>query len=108
MAHAAVRDHKGDYGIDGSFHTVSARGQAIGVARKRIAALSPWEARDGAPPSDVDDFDHAGSCPYEGAQLGISYPPVVVIDSTAGNGVEPQWDATIGTAPGEWAVVRHA
>ena len=27
----AVRDHQGDYGIDGSFHTISARGQAIGV-----------------------------------------------------------------------------
>ena len=26
-----MREHKGDYGIDGSFHTVSARGQAIGV-----------------------------------------------------------------------------
>ncbi|UQX11146.1 class I SAM-dependent methyltransferase [Candidatus Mycobacterium methanotrophicum] len=25
-------DHNGDYGIDGSFHTVSARGQAIGVS----------------------------------------------------------------------------
>jgi methyltransferase family protein len=37
--------------------------------------------------------------------LGVSG---VVIDSTPGNGVEPQWDATIGTAPGEWAVVRHA
>jgi hypothetical protein len=33
--------------------------------------------------------------------LGVSG---VVIDSTPGNGVEPQWDATIGTAPGEWAV----
>ena len=30
MIHA-VRDHQGDYGIDGSFHTISARGQAIGV-----------------------------------------------------------------------------
>ena len=37
--------------------------------------------------------------------LGVSG---VVIDSTPGSGVEPQWDATIGTAPGEWAVVRHA
>ncbi len=27
----AIRKHKGDYGIDGSFHTISARGQAIGV-----------------------------------------------------------------------------
>jgi hypothetical protein len=37
--------------------------------------------------------------------LGVSG---VVIDSTPGNGVEPQWDATIGTAPEEWAIVRHA
>ncbi|UQX11474.1 class I SAM-dependent methyltransferase [Candidatus Mycobacterium methanotrophicum] len=27
-----VREHKGDYGIDGSFHRVSARAQAIGIA----------------------------------------------------------------------------
>ena len=26
-----MHDHRGDYGIDGWFHTVSARGQAIGV-----------------------------------------------------------------------------
>jgi len=32
MTETAIREHKGDYGIDGSFHTVSARGQAIGVA----------------------------------------------------------------------------
>jgi arsenite methyltransferase len=31
MAYATVREHKGDYGIDGSFHTISARGRAIGV-----------------------------------------------------------------------------
>jgi arsenite methyltransferase len=37
MAHAAVRKHKGDYGIDGSFHTVSARGQAIGVVAASAA-----------------------------------------------------------------------
>jgi hypothetical protein len=37
--------------------------------------------------------------------LGVSG---VVIDSTHGSRVEPQWVATIGTAPGEWAVVRHA
>jgi arsenite methyltransferase len=41
MAHAAVRGHKGDYGIDGSFHIVSARGQAalVGVD---CAALAVW------------------------------------------------------------------
>src|SRR6201997_3206933 len=41
MAHATVREHKGDYGIDGSFHKVSARGQAIGVA-VQAAALAVW------------------------------------------------------------------
>jgi arsenite methyltransferase len=41
MAHAAVPGHKGDYGIDGSFHTISARGQAamLGVD---CAALAVW------------------------------------------------------------------
>jgi arsenite methyltransferase len=43
MAHATVRERKGDYGIDGSFHTVSARGQAIGVATQ-AAALAVWSA----------------------------------------------------------------
>ena len=38
-------------------------------------------------------------------RLGVSG---VVIDSTPGNGVDPQSDATIATVPGEWAVVRHA
>jgi arsenite methyltransferase len=32
MAHAVVQQRRGNYGIDGSFHTVSARGQAIGIA----------------------------------------------------------------------------
>jgi arsenite methyltransferase len=41
VAHATVREHKGDYGIDGSFHKVSARGQAIGVA-VQAAALAVW------------------------------------------------------------------
>ena len=41
MAHATVREHKADYGIDGSFHTISARGQAIGVA-VQAAALAVW------------------------------------------------------------------
>jgi arsenite methyltransferase len=36
-----VRDHQGDYGIDGSFHTISARGQAIGIAVD-AAALAVW------------------------------------------------------------------
>ncbi|WP_292981736.1 class I SAM-dependent methyltransferase [Mycobacterium sp.] len=31
MAHQMPRDHKGDYGIDGSFHIISARGQAVGI-----------------------------------------------------------------------------
>jgi SAM-dependent methyltransferase len=41
MVDTAVREHKGDYGIDGSFHTISARGQAIGVAVD-AAALAVW------------------------------------------------------------------
>ncbi|MBV8178381.1 MAG: class I SAM-dependent methyltransferase, partial [Mycobacterium sp.] len=36
-----MREHKGDYGIDGSFHTISARGQAIGIA-VQAAALAVW------------------------------------------------------------------
>ena len=35
--------HRGDYGIDGSFRTVSARGQAIGVVAQ-AAALAVWAA----------------------------------------------------------------
>ncbi|BBY04271.1 class I SAM-dependent methyltransferase [Mycobacterium seoulense] len=34
-----MHDHRGDYGIDGSFHTVSARGQAIGLAAQTVALL---------------------------------------------------------------------
>lgn len=41
MTDIAVREHKGDYGIDGSFHTVSARGQAIGLG-VGSAALLVW------------------------------------------------------------------
>jgi SAM-dependent methyltransferase len=41
MAHATVREHKGDYGIDGSFHRVSARDQAIGIG-VQAAALAVW------------------------------------------------------------------
>jgi arsenite methyltransferase len=41
MTHIAVQEHKGDYGIDGSFHKVSARGQAIGIAVD-VAALAAW------------------------------------------------------------------
>jgi SAM-dependent methyltransferase len=40
MAHA-VREHKGDYGIDGAFHTVSARTQTTGIAAD-VAALAVW------------------------------------------------------------------
>ena len=36
-----VHDHRGDYGIDGSFHTISARGQAIGIGAE-AAALAVW------------------------------------------------------------------
>ena len=36
-----VHDHRGDYGIDGSFHTISARGQAIGIGAQ-AAALAVW------------------------------------------------------------------
>lgn len=43
MTHAMPRDHKGDYGIDGSFHTISARGQAIGIG-VQAAALAVWSA----------------------------------------------------------------
>ncbi|OBH26947.1 methyltransferase [Mycobacterium sp. E342] len=38
-----MHDHRGDYGVDGSFDTVSARGQAIGVAAQ-TAALAGWAA----------------------------------------------------------------
>jgi arsenite methyltransferase len=38
-----VRERKGDYGIDGSFHAVSARAQAVGVAAES-AALLLWAA----------------------------------------------------------------
>jgi arsenite methyltransferase len=41
VTHTAAREHKGDYGIDGSFHTISARGQAIGVG-VQAAALAVW------------------------------------------------------------------
>ncbi|HYB82030.1 MAG TPA: SAM-dependent methyltransferase, partial [Mycobacterium sp.] len=36
-----MHDHRGDYGIDGSFHTISARGQAIGIGAE-AAALAVW------------------------------------------------------------------
>jgi arsenite methyltransferase len=41
MTQTAIREHKGDYGIDGSFHTISARGQAVGIAAD-AAALALW------------------------------------------------------------------
>ena len=34
MTHAMPPDHKGDYGIDGSFKVISARGQAIGIGMR--------------------------------------------------------------------------
>jgi arsenite methyltransferase len=43
MAHTTVREYKGDYGIDGSFHTISARQQAIGVG-VQVTALAAWSA----------------------------------------------------------------
>lgn len=36
-----VHDHQGDYGVDGSFHTVSARVQAIGIVAQ-ATALAVW------------------------------------------------------------------
>lgn len=36
-----MRNYQGDYGVDGSFHTISARGQAVGVAAQ-CAALAVW------------------------------------------------------------------
>ncbi|TAM73336.1 class I SAM-dependent methyltransferase [Mycobacterium sp.] len=36
-----MHDHQGDYGIDGSFHKVSARTQAIGIGAQ-AAALAVW------------------------------------------------------------------
>jgi arsenite methyltransferase len=36
-----VHDHRGDYGIDGSFFSISARGQAIGIGAQ-AAALAVW------------------------------------------------------------------
>ena len=36
-----VHDHRGNYGIDGSFHTLSARGQAMGIGAD-VAALAVW------------------------------------------------------------------
>jgi arsenite methyltransferase len=43
MSHAMPPNHKGDYGIDGSFNTVSARGQAVTVGAAS-AALAAWSA----------------------------------------------------------------
>ena len=43
MAHVIERERKGDYGIDGSFHTISARQQAIGIG-VQAAALAAWSA----------------------------------------------------------------
>src|SRR5580692_10767689 len=35
-----MRDHQGDYGYDGSFHTVSARGQVVAVAVSSTALFA--------------------------------------------------------------------
>lgn len=43
MAPTTVRECKGDYGIDGSFHIISARQQAIGIG-VQVAALAAWSA----------------------------------------------------------------
>jgi arsenite methyltransferase len=43
MLTVTVRERKGDYGIDGSFHTISARAQAVGVVVE-CAALLLWAA----------------------------------------------------------------
>lgn len=36
-----MHDHQGDYGIDGSFHRISARGQVIGIGAQS-AGLAVW------------------------------------------------------------------
>lgn len=41
MADATAFEHNGDYGIDGSFHAISARAQAIGLAVQAIV-LQLW------------------------------------------------------------------
>ncbi|OBI85897.1 class I SAM-dependent methyltransferase [Mycobacterium sp. 1245805.9] len=38
-----MHDHRGDYGIDGSFHTISARTQGVAVCAQ-AAALAVWAA----------------------------------------------------------------
>ena len=47
--HAMPRDHQGDYGIDGSFKVISARGQAIGIGlwSAALAATSAISAERG-------------------------------------------------------------
>jgi hypothetical protein len=56
MEHATPRDHKGDYGIDGSFHTIAARGQRASGAiapregwqrGERRVRIEQWEKRYG-------------------------------------------------------------
>jgi arsenite methyltransferase len=49
MSHAMPRDHQGDYGIDGSFDIISARGQAIsiGIGAAALAATSAVNAKRG-------------------------------------------------------------
>ncbi|BBX48076.1 class I SAM-dependent methyltransferase [Mycobacterium cookii] len=43
MSHALPPDRQADYGIDGSFHTLSARQQAIGIG-VQASALAVWSA----------------------------------------------------------------
>ncbi len=49
MSHAMPRDHQGDYGIDGSFNIISARGQAVsvGVGAAALAVSSAISASRG-------------------------------------------------------------
>jgi hypothetical protein len=42
------------------------------------------------------------------AQVFFATNQKLNISNNAFSADEPQWDATIGTAPGEWGVVRHA
>jgi predicted nucleic acid-binding protein len=76
VAHATVREHKGDYGIDGSFHRISVRGQAIGIAVD-AAALAVWSAisfaavsnRGGQPRSRSMDLVIAATANIHGVPL---------------------------------------
>ena len=43
MSHSLPRDQQAYYGIDGSFHTISVRQQAIGIG-VQVSALAAWSA----------------------------------------------------------------